>query len=34
MEVREELRKRKVDVCGLQEVTWKNEDTQFLGVFG
>ena len=34
MEVCEELRKRKVDVCGLQEVRWKNEGTRFLGVFG
>ena len=34
VEVCEELRKRKVDVCGLQEVRWKNEGTQFLGVFG
>ena len=33
MEVCEELRKRKVDVCGLQEVRWKNEGTRFLGVF-
>ena len=34
MEVCEELRKRKVGVCGLQEVRWKNEGTRFLGVFG
>ena len=34
MEVCEELRKRKVDVCGLQEVWWKNEGTRVLGVFG
>ena len=27
VEVCEELRKRKVDVCGLQEVRWKNEGT-------
>ena len=26
MEVCEELRKRKVDVCGLQKVRWKNKD--------
>ena len=30
----EELRKSKVDVCGVQEVKWKNEDTLFLEVFG
>ena len=30
----EKLRKRKVDVCGLQEVRWKNEGTRFLEVFG
>ena len=29
-----ELRKRKVDVCGLQKVRWKNKGTRFLGVFG
>ena len=34
VEVCEELRKRKVDVCGLQKVRWKNEGTRFLGVFG
>ena len=34
MEVCEELRKRKVDVCGLQKVRWKNEGTRFLRVFG
>ena len=34
VEVCEELKKRKVDVCGLQEVKWKNKDTRFLGVFG
>ena len=34
MEVCEELRKRKVDVCGLQEVRWKNEGTRFFGIFG
>ena len=33
-EVREELRKRKVDVCGLQEVRWKNKGTRFLAVVG
>ena len=33
VEVSEELRKRKVDVCGLQEVRWKNEGTPFLGFF-
>ena len=27
------LRKRKVDVCGLQEVRWKKEGTQFFGTF-
>ena len=34
MKVCEELRKRKVDVCDLQEVRWKNEGPRFLGVFG
>ena len=34
MEVCEELRKSKVNVCGLQEVRWKNEGTRFFGVFG
>ena len=34
MEVCEELRKRKVDIYGLQEVRWKNEGTRFLGVLG
>ena len=33
MDVCEESKKRKVDVCGLQEVRWKNERTRFLGVF-
>ena len=33
MEVCKELRKRKVGVCGLQEIRWKNEGTRFLGVF-
>ena len=33
VEVCEELRKRKVDVCSLQEVRWKNEGTQLLWVF-
>ena len=33
VEVCEELRKRKVDVCGIQEVRWKNKDTRFLGAF-
>ena len=34
VEVCEELRKTKVDVCGLQDVRWKNKGIQFLGVFG
>ena len=34
VEVSEELRKREVDVCGLQEVRWKNKGNRFLGVFG
>ena len=34
VEVCEELRKREVDVYGLQEVRWKNEGAQFLGIFG
>ena len=32
MEVCEELRKRKVDVCCLQEVRWKGEGTRFFGI--
>ena len=32
MEVCEELRKRKVDVCGLQVIRWKNESTRVLGI--
>ena len=34
MGVCEELRKRKVDVCGLQEARWKNKGNRFLEVFG
>ena len=34
VEVCEELRKRKVDVCGIQEVRWKNKGARFLGVIG
>ena len=34
VEVCEELRKRKVDVYGLQKVRWKNEGTRFLVFFG
>ena len=34
MEVCEELGKRKVDACGLQEVRWKNKGTRFFRVFG
>ena len=30
----EELRKRKVDVCCLQEVRWRNEGARFIGVKG
>ena len=30
----EELRKRKVDVCCLQEVRWKGEGARFFGVKG
>ena len=33
-EVCEELRKRKVDVCCLQEVRWRGEGTRFFGVKG
>ena len=32
MEGCEELRKRKVDVCCLQKVRWRNEGTRFFGV--
>ena len=30
----EELRKRKVDVCCLQEVTWRGEGARFISVKG
>ena len=30
----EELRKRKVDVCCLQEVRWRGEGARFFGVKG
>ena len=33
-EVGEELRKRKVDVCCLQEVRWRGEGARFFGVKG
>ena len=33
MEVCKELKKRKVDVCNLHEVRWKNEGTRFFRVF-
>ena len=33
-EVCEELRKRKVDICCLQEVRWRGEGARFLGVKG
>ena len=33
-EVCEELRKRKVDVCCLQEVRWTGEGARFIGVMG
>ena len=33
-EVCEELRKRKVDVCCLQEVRWRGERARFIGVKG
>ena len=33
-EVCEELKKRKVDVCCLQEVRWRDEETRFFGVKG
>ena len=33
-EVCEELRKRKVDVCFLQEVRWRGEEAGFFGVKG
>ena len=29
-EVTEELRKRKVDICGLQEIQWRGEKTRLL----
>ena len=33
-EVCEDLRKRKVDVCCLQEVRWRGEGPRFIGVKG
>ena len=33
-EVCEKLRKRKVDVCRLQEVRWRGEGARFIGVKG
>ena len=30
----EELRKRKVDVCGIQEVRWKGQGARFVGTLG
>ena len=33
-EVYEELRKRKVNVCCLQEVRWRGEGARFIGVKG
>ena len=33
-EVCEELRKRKVDVCGIQEVRWKGQGARFVGALG
>ena len=29
----EELRKRKVDVCCMQEVTWKDQGSRFCGLW-
>lgn len=34
MEVCDELRKWKVDVCCLREVQWKGQGTRFLGIKG
>jgi len=34
MEVCEELRRRKVDVCCLQEVRWRGKGARFLGIRG
>ena len=33
-EVSEELRKRKVDVCCIQEVRWKGQGVRFVGTLG
>ena len=33
-EVCEELRKRKVDVCCIQEVRWKGQGARFVGTLG
>ena len=34
MEVCEQLRKRKVDVCCIQEVRWKGQGARFVGTLG
>ena len=33
-EVREELRKRKIDVCCMQEVRWKGQGARFVSNSG
>ena len=33
-EVREELRKRRVDVCCMQEVRWKGQGARFVNTLG
>ena len=30
----EQLRERQVDVCSLQEVSWRGQDTRLIGVKG
>ena len=33
-EVCEQLRKREVDMCGLEEVRWRGQEAQFVGIRG
>ena len=34
MEFCEKIRRRRIDICCLQEVRWKNQDEKFLGSLG
>ena len=33
-EMAEELKKRKINICGLQEIPWKGQGARFIGVEG